>query len=114
VRALSEPQSYVLEKEEQPCFKEEWWRPKHVSANAPDDTRYLKIFSTTRASERDPRFPKPTWHKASSSIYCWDSKQSKIDTTGLKIGKKVLNNVKAYIKKLQEKKALAAQAIEED
>jgi hypothetical protein len=103
-----------LEEEEQPCFKGKWWQPKHVSANAPDDTRYLNIFSTTQAWERDPRFSEPAWHKVSSSMYSWDSKQSKIDTTGLKIGKKVLNNVKAYIKKLQEEEALAAQAIEED
>jgi hypothetical protein len=46
VRVLSEPQLYVLEEEEQPCFKKEWWRPKHMSANA---TRYLKIFFTTQA-----------------------------------------------------------------
>jgi hypothetical protein len=52
VRAFSKPQSYVLEEEEQQCFKEEWWRQKHVSANAPDDTRYLKIFSTTQAWEK--------------------------------------------------------------
>jgi hypothetical protein len=85
-----------------------------VFANAPDDTRYLKIFSTTQAWERDPRFLEPEWHKASFSMYSWDLKQSRIDTTGLKIGQKVLHNVKAYIKNLQKEKALAAQAIEED
>jgi hypothetical protein len=47
-------------------------------------------------------------------MYFWDSKHSKIDTTDLKIEKKVLNNVKAYIKKLQEEEAMAAQAVEED
>jgi hypothetical protein len=47
-------------------------------------------------------------------MYSWDSKQTKIDTTGLKIGKKVLNNVKAYIQKLQQEEAIAAQAVHED
>jgi hypothetical protein len=79
-----------------------------VSANAPDDIRYLKIFSSTQAWERDPRFLQLAWHKASFSMYSWDSKQTKLDTTGLKIGKKVLNNVKAYIKELQEEEAMAA------
>ena len=114
VKAVFETEPYVLEEEEQPCFKGEWWRPKHVSPNAPDDTRYLKIFSTTQAWERDPRFPELAWHKASSSMYSWDSKQTKIDTTGLKIGKKVLNIVKAYIQKLQQEEAIAAQAVQED
>lgn len=85
-----------------------------MSPNAPDDTRYLKIFSTTQAWERDPRFPELAWHKASSSMYSWDSKQTKIETTGLKIGKKVLNIVKAYIQKLQQEEAIAAQAVQED
>jgi hypothetical protein len=47
-------------------------------------------------------------------MYSWNSKQSKIDTTGLNIRKKVLNNVKAYIKKLQKEEAMAAQSVEED
>jgi hypothetical protein len=69
VRALCKPQPYVLEEEEQPCFKAGWWRQKHVSANALDKIRYLKICSLAQAWEHDPRFPEPQWHKASSLRY---------------------------------------------
>jgi hypothetical protein len=35
-------------------------------------------------------------------------KSTKIEKTGLKVGKKVLDNIKAYIKKLKQEEAIAA------
>jgi len=94
-----------------PCFYGEWWRPKSQLANPSDAIRYAKIFSTSQSWERDPGYTSPIWHKAMSSMYSWifKGKPQSIHKNGLKVGKKVLDNVRAYIKRLQEEEAQKAQ-----
>jgi len=108
VKALGSVQpAIMLEGEARPCFYAEWWRPKNPHSNPSDSTRYGKIFSTGQSWELDHRYAQPTWHKASSSMYSWvfKGKHENISKHGLKVEKRVLDNVRAYVKRLQDEEA---------
>ena len=103
VKALGSVQPDIfVDGEKRPCFYGEWWRPKSTFTDPPEKMRYGKIFSTGQSWERDPGYSTPVWHKASSSMYSWvfHGKPENIQKNGLKVGKRVLENVREYIKRL--------------
>jgi hypothetical protein len=115
VKSFGQVQPAILiDGEQRPGFYAEWWRPKSQLAKPEEKTRYAKIFSTGQSWERDPGYDAPIWHKASSSMYSWvfTGKPENIQKNGLKVGKKVLDNVREYIRRLQaeeSRKTLLAQ-----